>query len=99
MKAAEKKHSDPDDTQHYVPNYSVVAGINADFYNMSNGAPSGALVMEGVEYHAPAMPTSLPFSRMERPSSAAVRNGMHTRARSRRLLAAPSGLSATGKSL
>ena len=51
MKAAEKKHSDPDDTQHYVPNYSAVAGINADFYNMSNGAPSGALVMEGVEYH------------------------------------------------
>ena len=28
-----------------------MAGINADFYNMSNGAPSGALVMEGVKYH------------------------------------------------
>ncbi len=26
--------------------------MNADFYNMTNGAPSGALVMEGVEYHS-----------------------------------------------
>ena len=51
MNAAEKKHTDPTDTAHYIPNYSAVVGVNADFYNMSNGAPSGALVMEGVEYH------------------------------------------------
>lgn len=51
MNAAEKKHTDPNDAEHYVPNYSAVVGVNADFYNMSNGAPAGALVMEGVEYH------------------------------------------------
>ena len=51
MKAAEKKHTDPNDTEHYIPNYSAVVGVNADFYNMSNGAPAGALVMGGVEYH------------------------------------------------
>ena len=28
-----------------------MVGVNADFYNMTNGAPNGALVMEGVEYH------------------------------------------------
>ena len=50
MKAAEENHSDPE-SDRYIPNYSVVAGINGDFYNMTNGAPSGALVMEGVEYH------------------------------------------------
>ena len=49
MKAAEKNHSDPADPR-YIPNYSAVVGINGDFYNMSNGWPSGALVMEGVEY-------------------------------------------------
>ena len=52
MNAAEKKHTDPNDTEHYIPNYSAVVGVNADFYNMTNGAPSGALVMEGVEYHS-----------------------------------------------
>ena len=51
MAAAQAKHSNPDDPEKYVPNYSAVVGINADFYNMSNGAPSGALVMEGVEYN------------------------------------------------
>ena len=39
MNAAEKKHTDPNDAEHYVPNYSAVVGVNADFYNMSNGAP------------------------------------------------------------
>jgi hypothetical protein len=29
----------------------VVAGVNGDFFNMSTGKPSGALVMEGVPYH------------------------------------------------
>ncbi len=50
MAAAQKRHSDPNSPA-YVENYNVVAGVNADFYNMSNGAPSGPLVMEGVEYH------------------------------------------------
>ena len=40
-KAYEKKH----------PGETVVAAINADFFNMANGAPMGALVMEGEKYH------------------------------------------------
>ena len=51
MKSAEAKHTNPDDTENYIPNYSAVISTNADFYNMSNGAPAGALVMEGIEYH------------------------------------------------
>ena len=31
--------------------YNVVAAVNADFFNMSNGAPQGALVMNGTVYH------------------------------------------------
>ena len=50
MAAAQKKHSDPD-SENYVQNYNAVLGTNGDFYNMSTGAPSGALVMEGKEYH------------------------------------------------
>ena len=50
MKAAEKNHSDPN-SDRYIPNYSAVVGINGDFYNMSNGWPSGALVMEGKVYN------------------------------------------------
>ena len=49
MAAAQAKHSNPDDPDNYIENYNAVLGINADFYNMSTGAPSGALVMEGVE--------------------------------------------------
>ena len=51
MAAAQAKHSNPDDPDNYIENYNAVLGVNADFYNMSNGTPSGALVMEGVEYH------------------------------------------------
>lgn len=40
-KAYEKKH----------PGETVVAAINADFFNMANGAPMGALVMDGEKYH------------------------------------------------
>ena len=50
MAAAQAKHSNPDDPDNYIENYNAVLGINADFYNMSTGTPSGALVMEGVEY-------------------------------------------------
>jgi exopolysaccharide biosynthesis protein/predicted phosphodiesterase len=32
-------------------NYRVVGIINADFYNMTTGEPTGALVMEGTVYH------------------------------------------------
>ena len=51
MNAAQDKHSNPDDPEHYIANYSAVVGVNGDFYNMQSGAPSGALIMEGVEYH------------------------------------------------
>ena len=51
MAAAARKHTDPSDAANYIPNYSTVVGVNADFYNMSNGCPAGALVMGGVEYH------------------------------------------------
>ncbi len=51
MQAAQKKHSDASDAASYIENYNVVAGINADFYNMSNGVPAGALVMGGTQYH------------------------------------------------
>ena len=52
MEAARARHSDPSQPDLYIPNYTPVVGVNADFYNMTNGAPSGALVMEGVEYHS-----------------------------------------------
>ncbi|MBR6408230.1 MAG: phosphodiester glycosidase family protein [Clostridia bacterium] len=50
--AAQAKHSNPDDEANYIPNYNAVASVNADFYNMSNGAVTGTLIMEGVEYHS-----------------------------------------------
>ena len=50
MAAAKEKHSDSS-SEDYIENYTPVVGVNADFYNMTTGAPSGALVMEGVEYH------------------------------------------------
>ena len=50
MAAAQAKHSNPDDPEHYIENYYTVVGVNADFYNMSTGKPTGALVMEGVTY-------------------------------------------------
>lgn len=51
MAAAVEKHTNPDDPENYVENYNAVVGVNADFFNMSTGEPSGALVMEGVKYH------------------------------------------------
>ena len=33
------------------PGTKVVAGINADFFNMNTGEPTGAFVMDGVVYH------------------------------------------------
>ena len=43
MAAAAENHK-------HIENYSTVLGVNGDFYNMSTGKPSGALVMEGVTY-------------------------------------------------
>lgn len=51
MAAAQSRHSDPDDAATYIEHYNVVVGVNADFYNMTTGVPSSALVMEGKEYH------------------------------------------------
>ena len=51
MAAAQKRHSNPSDAANYVEHYNAVVGVNADFYNMTNGVPCGALVMDGVEYH------------------------------------------------
>lgn len=51
MTAAKDRHSDPGEPELYIPNYTPIVGINADYYDMSNGAPTGALVMEGVTYH------------------------------------------------
>lgn len=48
--AAMAKYSDPSSNR-YIENFTPVVGVNADFYNMTNGRPSGALVMEGVEYN------------------------------------------------
>ncbi|MCH5296323.1 MAG: phosphodiester glycosidase family protein [Ruminococcus sp.] len=47
MASAQAKHSNPDDADNYIEYYNVVAGVNADFYNMTTGQPSGAFVMEG----------------------------------------------------
>lgn len=50
MAAAKANYSDPE-SDRYVENFTPVVGVNADFYDMTNGRPSGALVMESVEYN------------------------------------------------
>ena len=52
MQAAETAHSDEKDSAAYIPNFKSIVGINADFYNMSTGEPTGLLVMDGKQYHA-----------------------------------------------
>ncbi|WP_177205631.1 phosphodiester glycosidase family protein [Acetitomaculum ruminis] len=47
LSTAQKKHSNPEDKENYIENYNVIGGVNADFYNMTTGKPSGAFVMEG----------------------------------------------------
>ena len=49
MAAAKTNHSDPT-SDRYIANYNPVVGVNADFYDMTTGKPTGALVMEGTEY-------------------------------------------------
>ena len=48
--AAQNKYGNPE-SSHYIPNYNVIASINADGFNMSTGEPGGLLVMNGKEYH------------------------------------------------
>ena len=47
LAAAQAKHSNPADSENYIENYTVVAGVNGDFYNMSTGKPTYAFAMEG----------------------------------------------------
>ncbi len=49
MMAAQEKYGDPD-SEEYIPNYNVIAGINADGFNMNTGEPMGLLIMNGVKY-------------------------------------------------
>lgn len=51
---------------------NVVAGINADFYNMSTGEPLGALVMEGKVHHAA---NGRPYFAILKDGTAAIREG------------------------
>ncbi len=43
--AAEKYYQQAD------PNFQIVGGVNGDFFNMSTGAPTGTLVMNGKTYN------------------------------------------------
>ena len=52
--------------------YNVVAGINADFYNMSTGQPIGALVMEGKVYQGKS---GRPYFAILKDGTAAIREG------------------------
>ena len=48
--AAQEKRSDPTNPN-YIPNYNVIASINADGFNMQTGEPSGLLIMDGKQFH------------------------------------------------
>ncbi|MBR6359855.1 MAG: phosphodiester glycosidase family protein, partial [Lachnospiraceae bacterium] len=54
--------------------YNVVAAVNADFFNMATGSPSGTLIMNGTVYHESSSPV---FAIMEDGSAAILPNGMH----------------------
>lgn len=43
--AAEKYYQQTDE------NFQIVAGVNGDFFNMSTGAPTGTLIMNGITYN------------------------------------------------
>lgn len=57
------------------PGETVIAGINGDFYNMTNGAPSGAFVMEGTVYNKV---NNLPYFAILKDGTAVIRDGSHT---------------------
>ncbi|MBO5050239.1 MAG: phosphodiester glycosidase family protein [Oscillospiraceae bacterium] len=48
--AAQNRWGDPESPD-YIENYQVVVSTNAGGYDMSDGEPSGILIMRGVEYH------------------------------------------------
>ena len=50
MTAAQQKYGDPE-SEYYIENYNVIAGVNGAGFNMSTGEPGGLLVMGGKEYH------------------------------------------------
>ena len=52
MLAAQEKYGDPE-SELYIENYNVIAGINGAGYDMTTGEPGGLLIMGGVEYHRP----------------------------------------------
>lgn len=64
-KAYEKAH----------PGEKVIAGINADFYNMNTGAPSGAFVMEGTVYNSVH---GRPYFAILKDGTAVIRDGSHS---------------------
>ena len=61
-KAYEKTHKDE----------TVIAGINGDFFNFTNGEPVGALVMDGTVYHPN---NGRPYFAILKDGTAAIREG------------------------
>lgn len=57
------------------PGEKVIAGINADFFNMTNGAPSGAFVMEGTVYNKV---NGRPYFAILKDGTAVIRDGSHS---------------------
>lgn len=49
--AAQKRHSNPNDTANYIPNFNVVAAINGSGFYIETGEPGELLVMEGTVVH------------------------------------------------
>lgn len=47
---ANQKYSDPSDPQYISEYYNVVAGVNASFYNMTTGQPTGITYIDGVSF-------------------------------------------------
>ena len=47
---ANKKYSNPDDSNFISEYYNVVAGVNASFYNMQTGQPIGITYIDGVSF-------------------------------------------------
>ena len=50
MAYANGKYSNPDDAQFISEYYNVVAGVNASFYNMTTGQPTGITYIDGVSF-------------------------------------------------
>ena len=61
MAYAKEKYSNPEDEHFISEYYTPVVGVNASFYNMSTGQPSGTTYIDGVSLVQHHMITSLPF--------------------------------------